>query len=258
MIWKVNPLLIDAYPLRLSWYGLFFAGGFLIGTYLMQWIYRREGRERAELDVLLWYVLGGTLIGMRLAHCLFYDPQFYLSHPVEILKIWKGGYASHGGAVGVLVAVYLYCRPPGRPAYLWLLDRLTIPAVLAGASIRIGNFFNSEIIGTPTDSPLGVVFARVDPLARHPVQLYEAAAYLAIFIVLLTLYRRKAPAQGVLTGLYLCLVFGARMLLEMFKTPQASYATGLPFSVGQLLSVPFVAAGSVLLVRAYRARTAGA
>jgi phosphatidylglycerol:prolipoprotein diacylglycerol transferase len=254
MIWNIDPVLVTLGPLTLSWYGLFFASGFLVGHNLMQWSYRRDGRDPAELDRLLWFVLAGTLIGMRLVHCLFYDPQYFLAHPLEILMIWRGGYASHGGAIGLLLAVYLYCRAPGRPKYFWLLDRLAIAAVIAGAFIRIGNFFNSEIIGTPTESVLGVVFQRVDLLPRHPVQLYEAAAYIAIFIAMLWLYRSKrAVNDGVLTGTYLTLVFSSRFALEFFKTPQAAFEAGNAISVGQYLSVPFVIVGVVLLARARRA-----
>jgi phosphatidylglycerol---prolipoprotein diacylglyceryl transferase len=251
MIWNINPTITTLGPLTLSWYGLLFAGGFLVGVNIMQWIYRREDRNVAELDTLLWFVLGGTLIGMRLVHCLFYDPQYFLAHPFEILQIWKGGYASHGGAIGVLLGVYWYCRGPDRPKYLWLLDRLAIAAVLTGAFIRIGNFFNSEIIGVPTDSVFGVTFQRVDLLSRHPVQLYEAAAYLAIFATMLWLYRSKrVTTDGALTGWYLTLVFASRFALEFFKTPQAAFEVGNVISVGQYLSVPFVIAGLILLVRA--------
>jgi phosphatidylglycerol---prolipoprotein diacylglyceryl transferase len=251
MIWNIDPVITTLGPLTLGWYGVLFAGGFLVGVNVMQWIYRRESRDPRELDRLLWFVLGGTLIGMRLVHCFFYDPRYFLVHPLEILEIWKGGYASHGGAIGLLLAVYLYCRAPGRPKYLWLLDRLAIAAVLTGVFIRIGNFFNSEIIGVPTDSAFGVIFQRIDPLPRHPVQLYEATAYLAIFGVMLWLYRTKrAIVDGVLTGAYLTLVFGARFALEFLKTPQAAYEAGNVISVGQYLSVPFVIVGLVLLIRA--------
>lgn len=255
MTWNIDPVIAQLGPLALGWYGLFFASGFLIGLNLMQWIYRRENRPTVELDRLLWFVLIGTLVGMRLVHCLFYEPEKFLAHPVDILKIWQGGYASHGGAVGLLLAVFLYCRAPGRPQYLWLLDRLTIPAVLAGAFIRIGNFFNSEIIGVPTDSVFGVIFKRIDDHPRHPVQLYEAFAYIAIFIVLLQVYRRKrVTGNGTLTGFYLILVFTARFALEFLKTPQATYEDGYAISVGQYLSVPFVVVGAILLLRARHAQ----
>lgn len=251
MHWNIDPIITTLGPLTLGWYGLFFAGGFLVGVKLMQWIYRREGRAENELDRLLWFVLAGTLIGMRLVHCLFYEPEKFLAQPLEILKIWEGGYASHGGAIGVLLGVYFYCRGAGRPAYLWLLDRLAIAAVVAGAFIRVGNFFNSEIYGEPTDSPLGVVFERVDSLPRHAVQMYEAIAYFVIFAAMLWLYKNKRLVnQGALTGVYLVSVFGARIALEFFKTPQATYEAGNAISVGQYLSVPFVIVGLVLIFRA--------
>jgi len=253
MSWNIEPVLLDLRFVQLHWYGLFFAGAFLVGLKLMQWIYRREGLVVAELDNLLLYIIGGTVVGARLAHCLFYDPQYYFQNPLEILMVWHGGLASHGGAVGVIVATFLYCRSEQRPKFLWLLDRIAIPAVLAGALIRIGNFFNSEILGKPTDGPLGVIFKRVDFVPRHPAQLYEAFAYLAIFSVLLFVYLRKAPT-GRLTGLYLLLVFAARFALEFVKVPQASYEGDFAIGVGQLLSVPFALVGLVLVVRSRVAR----
>ncbi|HTE42857.1 MAG TPA: prolipoprotein diacylglyceryl transferase [Steroidobacteraceae bacterium] len=254
MTWNVDPVLLNLGFLQVHWYGLLFAGSFLVGYKLMQWIYAREGRAVQELDNLLLYIMIGTVVGARLAHCLFYDPQYFLKHPLEILMVWKGGLASHGGAVGVLLAAYLYCRQPERPGFLWLVDRMAIPAVLAGGMIRVGNFFNSEIYGKPTDGPLGVVFERVDRLPRHPVQLYEAAMYFAIFALLLWVYVRRRPAEGRMLGLYLMLVFAARFALEFLKVPQAAYEGDPLFSVGHLLSVPFVFAGLWFATRSVPAR----
>lgn len=260
MNWDVDPIIVQVGRFALSWYGLLFAGGFYAGFQVMHWIYRREGRNPAELDRLLWFVLLGTVIGMRLVHCLIYDPRYFLSHPWEIPQVWRGGYASHGGAAGLLIGVWWYCRTQGRPSFLWLLDRLAIAAVLAGAFIRVGNFFNSEILGKPTTSIFGVVFEhvdKVDPIPRHPTQLYEAAAYFLIFAVLLTMYRRRlALRDGIVVGWYFVLVFAARFVLEFTKDPQATYEAGFVISVGQFLSVPFVLAGIVLLLRARRARSA--
>jgi len=252
MTWNIDPVIFHFGRLSLSWYGLFFAGGFLVGYKIMQGIYRRDGSKVEELDLLLWFVLIGTLIGMRLVHCLVYEPDYYLAHPWEIPQIWRGGYASHGGAAGLLIAVWFYCRAPERPKFLWLLDRLAIAAVLAGAFIRVGNFFNSEILGKPTDSFLGIVFSRVDQYPRHPAQLYEAVAYFAIFAILWTTYRTGVRRDGMLTGLYFTLVFGARFLLEFFKTAQATYEQDGSIYVGQYMSLPFVALGLALLIRAGR------
>jgi prolipoprotein diacylglyceryl transferase len=183
---------------------------------------------------------------------LFYDPRYYFAHPIDIFKIWEGGLASHGGTVGILVALYLYTRRTGGPRYLWLLDRVAIPTALGGFFIRLGNFFNSEIVGTPTSGWWGVVFDRVDQVPRYPVQLFEAVAYLLIFFFLLWAYaRRQAETRnGWFIGLFLILVFSARFLLEFVKTPQAEYEAGFVLTVGQLLSVPFIIAGVVLVLRA--------
>ncbi len=249
--WNVDPVLIHVGPLAIRWYGLFFAAAFLVGFRIMAWIYRREEADPAFLDRLLLYMLAGAVIGARLGHVLFYDPQYYLAHPLDILKLWEGGLASHGGAAGVLISLYLVTRRPGSPRYLWLLDRVVIPTALGGALIRLGNFFNSEIVGTPTAGWWGIVFDRVDQIPRHPVQLYEAAAYGLIFLVLLGVYVRRGPRlpEGWLLGFFLVLVFGARFLLEFVKTPQAEYEAGFLLTVGQLLSLPCIAAGVFLLVR---------
>lgn len=254
--WNADPALFTLGPLTVRWYGVLFATGFLLGFYIMQWIYRREQKPLAELDHLLLYMLIGTVVGARLGHVLFYDPGYYFSHPLDILKIWEGGLASHGAAIGVLLALFIYQRKYPYASYLWLLDRLSIPAALAGMFIRIGNFMNSEILGTPTGGNWGVVFDRVDPLPRHPVQLYEAAAYAFIFVVLFVLYRRPTirARTGVLIGTLLSLVFLARFLLEFIKTRQAAYEANFEISVGQWLSIPFMLLGVALLVYAFSAR----
>ena len=252
--WNVNPILVQVGPLAIRWYGAFFATAFLVGSWIMQWIYRREGADPASLDRLLLYMPVGAVLGARLGHVLFYDPHYYLTHPLEVVKIWEGGLASHGGAVGILIALYLLTHRPGSPPYLWLLDRVVIPTALGGAFIRLGNFFNSEILGTPASGGWGVIFDRVDPLPRYPVQLYEAAAYGLIFLVLMGVYLRRGPMvqPGELLGLFFILTFFARFLLEFIKMPQAEYEAGFLLTVGQLLSIPCILAGVILVVRARR------
>jgi phosphatidylglycerol---prolipoprotein diacylglyceryl transferase len=256
--WNINPILAQFGPFAIRWYGLCFAAAFLVGYWIMEWMYRKEGKSTEVLDSLLIYMLVGAVVGARLGHVLFYDPSYYFSHPLEILKIWEGGLASHGGAIGILIAFYLYTRRAGAPRYLWLLDRAVIPTALGGFFIRMGNFFNSEIVGIPTTGWWAVVFDRVDAAPRHPVQLYEALAYLLIFLALLTVYarRREALGEGALLGLFFVLVFSARFVLEFVKTPQAEYEMGFPLTVGQLLSIPFVIAGAVLIVRAGKKQAA--
>lgn len=247
--WDMNPVLFQVGPLAVRWYGLFFAVSFLAGYKLMQWISRREGRSEIELESLFAYMFIGVLFGARLGHCLFYDPSFYLSHPIEILKIWEGGLASHGAALGILVSLFVFTRRSDRPSYLWLLDRIVLPVALAGFFIRLGNFFNSEIVGNPSTRSWAVVFESVDAVPRHAVQLYEALVYGIIFVLLILVYRRKqnASRQGMLLGLFLVSVFFARFLLEFLKTRQAVYEASQVLSVGQWLSLPFVVLGLILL-----------
>jgi phosphatidylglycerol:prolipoprotein diacylglycerol transferase len=250
MIWNVDPVAFTLGPLAVHWYGLLFGAGFFAGLRIMIRIYVREGRDPAELDSLFGYVVAGVLIGARLGHCLFYDPAYYLTHPQDILKIWEGGLASHGGAVGLMTAVWLFLRRADGPDLSWLFDRLAIPAALGGACIRLGNFMNSEIVGLPSAVPWAVVFTRVDGLPRHPVQLYEALVYALIFGVLLGAYHKGAGQRpGRLTGWFLLLVFAARFALEFFKTPQAAYEQDFALTVGQWLSLPCIVAGAWLVIR---------
>jgi prolipoprotein diacylglyceryl transferase len=257
LIWNVRPELFQLGPFAVRWYGLLFALLFWIGYGIVQWQFRVEGKDEQSLGSLLAHLVTGTIIGARLGHCLFYEPGYYLSHPLEILKIWEGGLASHGGAAGVLLALYLYTRKHPDQPFLWLLDRIAVPAALAAALIRLGNLFNSEILGLPTNVPWAVVFARVDPTPRHAVQVYESISYAIIFIVLVWLYRkgRAHTPRGLLLGVLLITVFAARFVLEFFKERQTEYGANLALSVGQWLSIPFMVAGAVLLWRALARKT---
>ncbi len=249
--WDVSPELIHIGPVTLRWYGLLFALGFLLGIFILRRIYRIEDKPLEDVDRIFHYMAVGTVVGARLGHCLFYDPGYYLTHPLEILMIWHGGLASHGAALGIFLAIYLYCRRRPDQPYLWVMDRIVIPTMLAGSLIRIGNLFNSEILGIPATVPWAIVFVRVDPLPRHPVQLYEAMAYAVIFGVLVAIYRyrRRKVANGFILGTFLLLTFGVRFMLEFFKTRQAVFGHDLPLSVGQWLSIPMVILGLWLMIR---------
>ncbi|MDZ7667470.1 MAG: prolipoprotein diacylglyceryl transferase [Desulfotignum sp.] len=253
--WNVDPVIFAIGPLQPRWYGLLFALAFILGYHLMQWMYTREKMPRQNLDLLSIYLIAGTIIGARLGHCLFYDPSYYLGNPLKILAVWEGGLASHGGGIGVLISLYLYTVKTGE-SYLWLLDRIAIPACLAGVFIRLGNFFNSEIVGFPASVPWAVIFQRVDALPRHPAQLYEALAYFLIFFILLSVYksRKKDTRNGAIFGTFLVLVFVSRILVEFVKTPQAAYPAAFWLNTGQMLSIPFVVAGMVFLVKAFRGK----
>jgi prolipoprotein diacylglyceryl transferase len=252
--WNMDPELVRLGPLRVRFYGVLFALGFVIGYRIMISIFRREDRPVRDLDQMLIYMILGTIIGARLGHCFFYEPSYYLSHPFEIVKFWQGGLASHGGLIGIVTSLWLYTRRhPDQPP-LWLFDRVAIPTALGGTCIRLGNFFNSEIVGDPSDLPWAVIFRRVDDVPRHPAQLYESVSYLVIFVVLYTVYRksRPVPRPGLLLGLFFTCMFSARFLVEFVKMRQAAYSQDLPLSVGQMLSLPLILAGVALLVRAAR------
>jgi prolipoprotein diacylglyceryl transferase len=168
MIWDADPIMLDLGFVSIRWYGFLFSLGFLAGYAQMKRIYIREMKPLEDFDRLLVIMLVSTIVGARLGHCLFYEPAYYLSHPLEILRIWRGGLASHGGAIGILIGLYIFTRMRPSQPYPWLLDRIAIPTALAGCFIRVGNFFNSEILGEPTEVPWAVTFARIDLVPRHP------------------------------------------------------------------------------------------
>jgi phosphatidylglycerol---prolipoprotein diacylglyceryl transferase len=252
-------------------------------------MYRSENKTEKWVDMTFLYVLAGGIIGARLGHVFFYEPQEYLADPISIFKIWEGGLASHGGTIGIIIAVYLLSRKVTKKPILWTLDRISVPTALAGCLIRMGNLFNHEIVGKVTDSPLGFRFLRHDmsdgeamrltsennvndafdqiannpdfahilaeiPI-RHPAQLYEAFAYILIFLVLWRLYWRTniRKLTGAILGAFLTLVFGARFIIEYFKINQdGSVDQGLAdnlLNMGQILSIPFVLFGVFLFVR---------
>ncbi|UPT77291.1 prolipoprotein diacylglyceryl transferase [Sulfurovum sp. XGS-02] len=252
-IWNVNPNILELGPLQLRWYGLLFVGSFFLGLMILTKIYKREGKDPAVLDAMLIYIMVGAVLGSRLVHCFFYEPEFYLSRPLEILKVWKGGLASHGGLAGVLIALYLFAKRYHTP-YMWLLSRVSIPGALTAAFVRFGNLFNSEILGLPSDKPWAIIFARVDMIPRHPVQLYEAFSYLIILLLLVTVYRKVTPsfATKILPSLFLVTVFTARFFLEYTKTRQAAYTTELPFTTGQMLSIPYIILGILWMIWAFK------
>lgn len=253
LTWDFNPVFFSIGSLKVYWYGLMFATAFIIGYQIMRWIYVREGRNVEDIDNLLIYVVIGTVVGARLGHCFFYEPSYYLSEPLKIFAIWEGGLASHGGAIGVLLGLYLYKRKT-QETYLWLLDRVAIPAALAGGFIRIGNLFNSEILGIPTSVPWAIIFERIDLVPRHPAQIYEAVTYFLIFSLLLYIYKKGdgKSKDGVIFSTYLIFVFASRFGIEFVKAKQAAYSSEFWLSTGQMLSVPFVLLGVVLMFLAFK------
>ena len=207
--WDVSPEIFSLGPITIRWYGLLFAASFLIGFQLMTKIFAKEKKSEKDLNDLLWYMLIGTVVGARLGHCLFYNPEYYLSNPLEIFMTWKGGLASHGAAIGIIIAIMMYSKKKSGQSFLWVYDRVVITVALAGFFIRMGNLMNSEIIGSVTDVPWAFKFVNAyvsDPmLPRHPAQLYEALSYLSIFVLLFSIYQKsyKKIKEGYIFGLFL-------------------------------------------------------
>jgi phosphatidylglycerol---prolipoprotein diacylglyceryl transferase len=259
LVWNVDPDILSLGAFHLRWYGLFFALGFFLGFLIMAQFYRREDRPLENLSDLFLYLFLGTIIGARLGHVFLYQPDYFLSHPWEIPMIWHGGLASHGGFAGVMISLYLYVRKHRDMSFLELADRLAIPCLLVATLIRVGNFFNSEIIGTPSDLPWAVVFARVDDIPRHPAMLYEAVAYFLIFCVLYFAYWKTSIMQfpGRVFGTALATCFLARFMIEFVKENQVPFESRMLLNMGQLLSIPFILAGVYLIyVSSRMSRTA--
>ncbi|MFK7953753.1 MAG: prolipoprotein diacylglyceryl transferase [Ekhidna sp.] len=350
IIWTTNPdiFTIPVLDNPLRWYGVLFALGFIISQQVILWIFKAEGRPEKHVESITGYMVIATIVGARLGHCLFYNPSYYLANPLKILMVWEGGLASHGGALGIFLAVYLFCRKYNY-SYLWMADRLVIVAVLTGTMIRTGNLFNSEMEGTPTKSEMGVVYARaaydvlnyndekIDKVwfeqggemisneaglvpvtafiqynrgvkleladknfienrvkgaldtytevnqhvdfgkgslnykiyekdgreiveiaalgtVRHASQLYEAFYCLVLFIVMFWLWHKKRDVlpQGFNFAVFLIVLWGLRFVDEFFKMNQEAFEEGMTLNMGQILSIPLVSAGVVLMIWIYQ------
>lgn len=253
--WNPDPIAFKLGPLAVHWYGICWAASFLFAEFAARRRLVAMGHAHVDVAAMTLLALAGTIVGARLGHTLFYDPAYYFSHPLKFLAVWEGGLASHGGAVGLVLGLAWGARRYARGVpVLTLTDVVAIPSAIGGALIRIANFINSEIVGVPTQAAWGVVFDRIDAQPRHPVQLYEAGAYLLIAAAL-WLYQRRSnpwPSPGRMTGLFFIAVFVARAVLEIWKTPQAVYEAGMAVTVGQWLSVPFILFGVFLFIRSRR------
>lgn len=268
--WNPSPEIFTIpgidWPVR--WYGLMWALAFIASHFIMNRVYKKEGRTDKQLDTLTLYIILGTVIGARVGHCLFYGPWFdefdangrliaegYLSHPLNILKVYEGGLASHGGAIGIITAMILYCRKT-KESWLWLFDRLVIVVGLAGMFIRLGNLMNSEIIGTKTTVPWAFIFVQEDAYPRHPAQLYEAIYCLFLFIFMYWFWKNKRDkvGPGFMFGMFCVLLFIERFFDEFLKEDQAAFEDSLPLNMGQILSIPFIVIGIFMMIRANKIR----
>jgi phosphatidylglycerol---prolipoprotein diacylglyceryl transferase len=348
IVWDPSPEVIPGLSVP-RWYSLFFAGGFIISYFIMSHFFKSDGKPVSDVDRLTFYMVLGTVIGARLGHVLFYEPERYLSNPIDIFKTWEGGLASHGAAIGILLALFLYARKTKGQGFLWIVDRIVVVVALTACLIRLGNFMNSEIGGKPTESSFGVVFARdaeeilkrripalenveamkgegefnatqgtgpltfklsfkranldddmvsriietdvknllaqhpylkgdiaespetpisyrmekqggiytvfVDTqgIVRHPTQLYEAFAYLLIFFLLYYMWHkhRKTLPDGVIFGTFLIVLWSARFVMEFLKENQVEFEDSMSLNMGQILSIPLILAGVVLIIWAY-------
>ncbi len=258
IVWDVNPMLIDSF-VKVRWYGLMFAIGFLVGYKIVDKMFKKEGVPADWIDKLLLWVVGATIIGARLGHVFFYAWDQYKDDPIKILYIWEGGLASHGGTIAIIIAVLLFSIITTKRSPLWTFDRLVIPIAFVGALIRIGNLMNSEIFGHATDLPWGFMFVRsaewhyfYEGQACHPTQIYESLCYLALFGLLMWMYWKKNAQNrpGLIFGVFLTLLFTARFLIEYVKNPQEEFERDMILNMGQLLSLPFILLGIGLIIYA--------
>ncbi len=255
IIWDVDPVIFQIAGFEIRWYGVLYALGFFIGFYWMQSMLKRENENKDLADSMLIYLMLASLIGARLGHVFFYDWKFYSANPEEIIKIWHGGLASHGGVIGVFIGLWLFSKYESHKNIFWAIDRIAPLTGIAGAFIRLGNLMNSEIFGVPTDLPWGFVYLRAapqfSPVPRHPTQIYEALFYLIVALILFWVYYQtnKKDKPGHLTGMFLTLVFSGRFFIEFLKENQEAFEQHLPLNMGQLLSIPLVILGLYLWFR---------
>jgi phosphatidylglycerol:prolipoprotein diacylglycerol transferase len=251
--WNASPEIVHLGPLTLRWYGLLFATGFLAGLYMVRNMFKAENEPEEWLDKIFIYMVVGAVLGARLGHVFFYDWDYYSKHLGEIPMVWEGGLASHGGALGIIIALWIFSKYTSKRPLLWILDRVVVPSALAGCFIRLGNLMNSEILGRVTDASWAFVFTRVDQVPRHPVQLYESLTYLLSFFILFYTYWKtdKRHKLGYIFGLFMVLIWGFRFIIEFFKDSQGGLEQyfGGALSTGQLLSIPFAAVGLYFMFR---------
>lgn len=267
--WGVDPELFTIFGREIRWYGLFWVIGLIVAVYTVQRIFEKEKRPQEWFDSLFIYMMLGIILGARLGHCLFYEPAYYLANPLEILKIWEGGLASHGGVAGIIIAVWFYSKKVTKKSMIWTFDRVIVPTGFTSAMIRLGNLMNHEIYGGPTSQPWGFRFieninawkAGAPPMfsePSHPTQIYEALIYFLVFAVTMYLFWKTdaKKKQGLLIGIAMIMIFLSRFFIEYLKNVQVASEIAMREStgliLGQWLSIPFVVWGIWLVWNAFR------
>lgn len=253
--WNADPVFFSLGPISVRWYGLAFAVGFIIGYWIVARMFRHEGAPERWLGILLTYVMVATIVGARLGHVFFYEWDYYSQHPAEILQIWNGGLASHGGTIANIIAVFLFSWIVAKKPASWTFDKLVVAIALVGGLIRLGNLMNSEIYGGETTLPWGFVFVRNgDTVASHPTQIYEALCYFALFGLLMWMYWKKNAEERpwLITGVFFIGIFLPRFLIEYVKNVQVASEYAMiekyGMNLGQVLSIPFILLGVFLVV----------
>lgn len=267
--WGVDPELFTIFGREIRWYGLFWVIGLIVAVYTVQRIFEKEKRPQEWFNSLFIYMMLGIILGARLGHCLFYEPAYYLANPLEILKIWEGGLASHGGVAGIIIAVWFYSKKVTKKSMIWTFDRVIVPTGFTSAMIRLGNLMNHEIYGGPTSQPWGFRFieninawkAGAPPMfsePSHPTQIYEALIYFLVFAVTMYLFWKTdaKKKQGLLIGIAMIMIFLSRFFIEYLKNVQVASEIAMREStgliLGQWLSIPFVVWGIWLVWNAFR------
>lgn len=253
--WNANPILFSVGPISVRWYGLMFAIGFTLGYWIVAKMFKHEGAPEKWLGTLLIYIVVATIVGARLGHVFFYEWGYYSQHPLEILKIWEGGLASHGGTIAIILALFLFSWLVSHKPASWVFDKIVIPIALVGGLIRFGNLMNSEIYGGVTDLPWGFVFVRNhETMPAHPTQLYEALCYFALFGLLMWMYWKKNAEERpwLITGIFFIGIFLPRFLIEYVKNVQVQSEYEMiakyGMNMGQVLSIPFIIIGVALVI----------
>lgn len=253
--WNADPVIFSFGPLAVRWYGLAFAIGFTVGYSIVARMFKHEGAPEKWLGILLIYVVVATIVGARLGHVFFYEWDYYSQHPGEILKIWEGGLASHGGTIAIIIALFLYSWFVTHKPASWVFDKIVIAIAFVGGLIRLGNLMNSEIYGGPTDLPWGFLFVRNgETLPAHPTQLYEACCYFVLFGLLMWMYwkRNAEERPWLITGIFFIGIFLPRFLIEYVKNVQVASEYEMiqkyGMNIGQMLSIPFILLGVFLVV----------